>query len=204
MSFSSGTFSLVAGNPVVTGTTISSTVQNNTMNDVATGLTACLLKDGTQTATAAIGFAAGITIPTGQAATGSGSAAITGFAITAPTSVSGTVYSSTYTPTISATTNVAASTMRVTTYVRLASGVLVFGNMDIDPTAASATTWEIDLPVASNIGNPFEVGGTFVDATTYLSGFIRGEATNNTAQFSYTPTNTANQTINFIFGYRVI
>ena len=61
MSFSSGTFSLAAGNPVVTGTTISSTTQNNTMSDVATGLSTCLLKDGTQTATAAIPFITGVT-----------------------------------------------------------------------------------------------------------------------------------------------
>ena len=61
MSFSSGTFSLVSGNPVVTGTTISSTTQNNTMSDVATGLSTCLLKDGTQTATAAIPFITGVT-----------------------------------------------------------------------------------------------------------------------------------------------
>ena len=61
MSFSSGVFSLVAGNPVVTGTTISSTVQNNTMTYVATGLSTCLLKDGTQTATAAIPFVTGVT-----------------------------------------------------------------------------------------------------------------------------------------------
>lgn len=55
MPFSSGTFSLVAGNPVVTGTTISSTVHNNTLSDIATnGLTLCLLKDGTQTPTANI------------------------------------------------------------------------------------------------------------------------------------------------------
>lgn len=55
MPFSSGVFSLVSGNPVVTGTTISSTVQNNTMNDIASnGLSICLLKDGTQTPTANI------------------------------------------------------------------------------------------------------------------------------------------------------
>lgn len=42
----SGTFSLVAGNPVVTGTVISSTVHNNTNNDFATGLTNCVTRDG--------------------------------------------------------------------------------------------------------------------------------------------------------------
>jgi len=48
----SGTYSLPAGNPVVTGTTISSTVQNNTMSDVATALTNCITRDGQSTALA--------------------------------------------------------------------------------------------------------------------------------------------------------
>ena len=53
MSFSGGTFSLYSpGNPVVTGTTIASTWANNTLSDIATGLTTCVLKDGTQTMTA--------------------------------------------------------------------------------------------------------------------------------------------------------
>ena len=55
MAFSAGTFSLYTpGNPVVTGTTIASTWANNTLSDIATGLTTCVLKDGTQTITANI------------------------------------------------------------------------------------------------------------------------------------------------------
>lgn len=42
----SGTYTLPAGNPVVTGTTISSTVHNTTMSDLATGITNSLAKDG--------------------------------------------------------------------------------------------------------------------------------------------------------------
>lgn len=57
MAFSSGTFSLYTpGNPVVTGTTVSSTWANNTLTDIATGLSTCILKDGTQTITANIPF----------------------------------------------------------------------------------------------------------------------------------------------------
>lgn len=53
MPFSGGTFSLYStGNPVVTGTSISSTWANATLSDIATGLTTCVLKDGTQTMTA--------------------------------------------------------------------------------------------------------------------------------------------------------
>ena len=48
----SGTFVLVAGNPVVSGQTISATTQNNTNNDIANGLTNCITKDGQSTPTA--------------------------------------------------------------------------------------------------------------------------------------------------------
>ena len=55
MAFSSGTYSLYTpGNPVVTGTTIASTWGNNTLNDIATALSTCVLKDGSQVVTANI------------------------------------------------------------------------------------------------------------------------------------------------------
>jgi hypothetical protein len=47
----SGTYTLPAGNPVVTGTTISSTWANNTFTDVASALTQSLSKDGQTTMT---------------------------------------------------------------------------------------------------------------------------------------------------------
>lgn len=43
---SGGTFTLVAGNPVVTGTVIESNWANNTMNDLASGLTDSLSRTG--------------------------------------------------------------------------------------------------------------------------------------------------------------
>ena len=52
MPYSSGTYSLPSGNPVVTGTTISSSTTNTTNSDIATALSTCILKDGTQTITA--------------------------------------------------------------------------------------------------------------------------------------------------------
>ena len=57
MSYSSGVFIInTAGQPVVTGTTITSTAFNLLIADLATGLSTAMLKDGTQTATAGIGF----------------------------------------------------------------------------------------------------------------------------------------------------
>ena len=55
MPYSAGSFSLYAtGNPVVTGSTISSSWANSTLSDIASGLSTCVLKDGTQTITANI------------------------------------------------------------------------------------------------------------------------------------------------------
>lgn len=48
----SGTYSLASGNPVVTGTTISSTWANNTLSDIATALTQSLAVDGQTVPTA--------------------------------------------------------------------------------------------------------------------------------------------------------
>lgn len=60
MSFSGGVFSInTSGQPVVDGTTISASVFNALTADLATGLSTCILKDGTQTATAGIPFFAG-------------------------------------------------------------------------------------------------------------------------------------------------
>jgi hypothetical protein len=50
----SGTYSLPAGNPVVTGTAISSTTTNNTNSDIATALTNCMTRDGQSPPTANI------------------------------------------------------------------------------------------------------------------------------------------------------
>jgi len=47
----SGTYSLPAGNPVVTNTTISSTWANNTLTDLATAMTGSIAADGQTTVT---------------------------------------------------------------------------------------------------------------------------------------------------------
>ena len=46
-----GTYNLPTGNPVVTGSTISSTWANNTLNDLATAMTGSIAKDGQTTPT---------------------------------------------------------------------------------------------------------------------------------------------------------
>jgi hypothetical protein len=56
---SGGTYSLPAGNPVVTGTTISSTTHNSTLNDIATELTDSLSRSGKGPMTAPLELADG-------------------------------------------------------------------------------------------------------------------------------------------------
>ena len=48
----SGTYTLPAGNPVVTGTTVSSSTTNTTNSDIATALTNCITRDGQSTPSA--------------------------------------------------------------------------------------------------------------------------------------------------------
>ena len=50
----SGTYSLPAGNPVVTGTTISTTWANSTLTDMATALTQSISADGQTPVTGAL------------------------------------------------------------------------------------------------------------------------------------------------------
>ena len=52
----SGTYTLPAGNPVVSGSVISSATHIATNSDIATALTACITKDGQSTITANIPF----------------------------------------------------------------------------------------------------------------------------------------------------
>jgi hypothetical protein len=60
--------STTAGIPVITGTTISSTVQNNWQQEIDTGLSLCITKDGQQTTTARIPFTLGVGLGNGTVA----------------------------------------------------------------------------------------------------------------------------------------
>lgn len=77
----SGTYQLPAGNPVVTGTTISSTWANNTLQDIATALSGSIAADGQTPITGALvgvgdtvsfGGTGQITLPAGTTAQRSG------------------------------------------------------------------------------------------------------------------------------------
>ena len=67
MPFAAGVFTISSNSfapSPVTGTTISSSAAQSTWSDLSTGLSTCLLKDGTQTTTASVPFAGGIAVNT--------------------------------------------------------------------------------------------------------------------------------------------
>jgi hypothetical protein len=77
-----GTYNLPAGNPVSTGTTISSTWANNTLTDMATAITGSIASDGQTVITGALvgvndtvafGGTGQVTLPSGTVAQRSGS-----------------------------------------------------------------------------------------------------------------------------------
>ena len=70
----SGTYSLPSGNPVVTGTTISSTWANNTLTDIATAITGSVAADGQTPITGALQMG-------GNKLTGMGTATVSGNAV---------------------------------------------------------------------------------------------------------------------------
>lgn len=119
----------------------------------------------------------------------------------------------TWTPSLSNTTNVAASTAYLSTYLSVGGGgdgsvVLGFGRVDIDVTAATTdTVLGISLPVASAFANNGELAGVAVQdlaANPKGVGFIRADTTNDRALLSFNTAGAANYAYYFLFGYRVI
>jgi len=114
----SGVYSLPAGNPVVSGTTIQATWANGTMTDVADALTGSIARDGTGGMTGALRLA-------------DGTVAIPGLAFTAETT---TGFSR-------PTANAIVASVAATERVRInASGATVTGALSVSSDAAIGTT----------------------------------------------------------------
>jgi hypothetical protein len=186
----SGTFNInTAGQPVVTGTVISSTAFNALTADLGTGLSTAITKDGQTATTARIPFAAGInsTLVTDSTGTGSGSiitaggigvakaiyvgGAINGAAaITTPGQISST----------STTDATSVSTGGITTTggIGLAKAIYAGGSIttSLVTDASSATTGSIITAGGVGIAKQLWVGGTSNLVAATLSGDLRVNA----------------------------
>lgn len=112
-----------------------------------------------------------------------------------------------YTPTRSAEVNLDAN---VTTfecqYAQTGNTVVVSGRFTADPTlAATQTSFELTLPVASNLGAVGDLAGTaFCGNIAGMGAEILGSIANNTAVVSWVSSDITAQTWGFVFAYQVI
>lgn len=115
--------------------------------------------------------------------------------------------SGTYTPTRSAEANMDANvTMTEAQYMRVGNTVTVSGRFTANPTlAATATSFEITLPIASNIGAVEDCSGVaFCSAIAGMGGAIFGVAANDTAQIGWISSDINSQSWSYTFTYQVI
>lgn len=112
----------------------------------------------------------------------------------------------TYTPTLTGVANVAASTPRQCTYMRVGNTVTVAGQFDIDPTTTlTQTQLGISLPIASDFTTAYQAGGCAnLIAIAGQSGGIYADATNNRVQMEFIPVDVTNQTMCFSFTYEIL
>jgi len=119
----------------------------------------------------------------------------------------GNVSYGTYAPTRSAEVNLDANvTFASVKYSRIKDEITVSGEFTADPTTtATPTSFEMTLPVASNIGAQGDVSGVaFCGAIAGQGAQIRGSVANDTAVVSWIAGDVTSQTWSFFFMYRVI
>jgi len=113
----------------------------------------------------------------------------------------------TYTPTRSAETNLDSNvTMTEAQYLRVGNTITVSGRFTADPTlTATATSFEITLPVASNIGAAEDAAGVaYCGAIAGQGAEIIGVAGNDTAKIQWIAGDVTSQTWSYTFSYQVI
>ena len=113
----------------------------------------------------------------------------------------------TYTPTRSAEVNQDANaTMFEAQYLRVGATVTVSGRFTFDPTlTATATSFEMTLPIASNIGAVEDLSGVaFCGAIASMGAAISGSVANNTAVVQWISSDVTAQSWSFTFTYQII
>lgn len=177
-----GTYSLPAGNPVVTGTVISSTWANTTLSDIATALTQSIAVDGQSPITANIPF-------NSFKATGLGAATIAGDAISyaqSGASLAGL--------TLTAALNVTGVTT-LTGNLNVTGNASIVGQLLKSKSSSIASAATVDLSTAT--GNEVHITGSTGPITSF--GTVQAGA-EFTLIFDSTPSVTYNATSMIIPG----
>jgi len=167
MSFNgSGTYVLAAGNPVTTGTTISSTWANNTLNDIANnGLSYCLTKDGQTVPTANLPMG-------GYKLTGMGNASASGNALNYG-QASWSLAAGTLTGALTATSATLSSTLAVTGATTLSNYLTTAGIVSATRTTVASVAGTVDLTANAANTDDIAISGTnTITAFTVAAGRV--------------------------------
>lgn len=119
----------------------------------------------------------------------------------------GDTASGTYTPTRSAEANTDSNvTMAEAQYQRVGSVVTVSGRFTLDPTlTATATSFEMTLPIASDLGAAEDLAGVaFCGGIAALGAEIIGSVANNTAVVFFISSDVTSKTWSYLFSYSII
>lgn len=115
-----------------------------------------------------------------------------------------TLDSGTYTPTATGVTNVDSITVNPCTYSRVGDIVTVAGFFAVNHTTNGvATVMRLSLPIASNLANQYDLGGS-CGAEDQLGGMVEGDETNDEALFRWVAPTSATRFVGFVFQYPVI
>lgn len=109
-----------------------------------------------------------------------------------------------YSPSDTANSNLDSATATEAQYLRVGNTVTVSGRFTADATAGGAASFELSLPVASNIGAVEDLAGMAYSRTAGETAEITGSVANDTAVVAWTAVSTASQTWSYSFTYQVI
>jgi len=107
----------------------------------------------------------------------------------------------TYTPTLYNTTNVAASTSYQANYIRFGNLCMVYGVVDVDPTAAAQTKLGLSLPIASAFTGSEAAGVGYGGPTEPIR--VVTDATNDRVSLVWTAVQLVNHTCSYNFLYEI-
>jgi hypothetical protein len=110
-----------------------------------------------------------------------------------------------YTPTITLGTNAAAATANPSQYMRVGNVVTVSGEIAaLDPTSTGDTVISLTLPIASNLAQLYQVGGTANSYSTTECAAIYADSVNDLAVIRFIAVGTTARNWWYTFTYRII
>jgi hypothetical protein len=180
---SSGTYTLPAGNPVVTGTTITSTWANTTFSDVATALTGSVATDGTSPMTGILQMSNNkITgVADGTAATD----VATVNQISNPTITGGTIDGA----------PIGASNPKNGAFLALSANTAAFSGVSTAPTVTPATDSSTKIATTAFVQSAISAVSSGVTSFNTRSGTVTLISADVTTALGYTPYNAGGATV---------